>query len=565
MSERSRRLPQGLNIPEASPEKETLEHFEKFCWALPDPNSHDARFKLEEWQLGPLEDFFAKRDPAVDEDVVGLHEAKFFQHLWEWPTGVGKSTLFGAIILHHGMYVARLPRIFVVGGELEHARNTTNAASAFILEARRRGLALGYLWEPQEYQGGRIVPMWLDNLDVGIFAKTAGRKKEHAGGSSVEGKDPTLIVVEELHRHIDNGAAVSVLISKSIKAAARGATVKCIIGTTAGTNRDSYLGRLEALVLDEENGAVVEKDRRPGEYYTRAVDPDQETVAHIWAVPEEITPPPLSVTGGPELDEYLAHVVKASPASWVTVRGLRRVWKALGRLLRWQFLRQNANQWVTAGVGAVDRGQWWACHVEGLTIPSGSGVEVVVGLDRSYKWDHTAIVPVWVPPNGKVRVAGSVILDPQVGGQARKTRDVGTILEVMRERWPDMVVAFDRAQGGGDVADDLEKDHGLTIVDHDQGKQFEFACMKAAEYVENQKMEHDGDPTLTEHVLATVAKMVAGGKRWRGEKSDEESRIDGFDAWVMALNVATNPAMLERSKKKKVMSGDADDYRIEGL
>lgn len=552
MSERSRRLPRGIQLPEADPEKESLDHFEKFCWMLPDPDSSHGHFRLEEWQLGPLADYFD-----------GGNKATYFQHFWEWPTGLGKSTLFGALALHHGTYVVRRPRVYVVGGELEHARNTTNAAAAFVLESRKRGNAFGFWWEPQEYAGGRLVPMWLDNPDVGIFCRTAGRARAARGGSSVEGKDPSLILVEELHRHKDGGAAVSVLITKTIKAAARGATVKCVIGTTAGTNKDSYHGRLEAMVLDEDAGAQIEKDLRPGEYYTRAVDVDKETVAHIWAVPESVGPPPLTAIGGPELDEYLAHVARANPASWITERGLRRIWKALGRLLRWQFLRQNANQWVTAGVGAIERSQWWALKRDGLAIPEGPGIQVVIGLDRAYKWANTALVPVWKPPSGgPVRCAGAVILDPKIGGEQRRTRDVGTILEVMLERWPDMVVAFDRAQGGGDVAEELEERHGIAIIDHDQGKEFELACMKAAEYIENRKLEHDGNPKLSEQVLATVAKLTVGGRRWRGEPPDSETAIDGFDAFVMALNVATNPGL---RKVKHRLAGTIEDYRIESL
>lgn len=548
------RLPEGIRLPEPNPEKETLEHFERFAHTLPDPDSIDGHFKLEEWQMGPLEDFFA-----------GGATAEFFQHFWEWPTGNGKSSLFGALALHHATYVVRRPRVFVVGGELEHARNTTNAASAFVLEARRRGSVFGYWWESQEYQGGRLVPMWLDNPETGIFARSAGQRSEAQGGSSVEGKDPTLILVEELHRHSDNGAAVSVLISKTVKAAARKQTVKVVIGTTAGTNRDSFLGRIEESVLDTKAGAIVERDLRKGEYYIRAIDGDRETVGHIWAVPDSISPPPLSVTSGKDLDEYLKHVAAANPASWITARSLRRVWKALGRLLRWQFLRQNANQWTTAGVGAIDRGQFYALRTEGLTIPTGRGVKVVVGLDRGYKWATTAIVPVWKPAEGKVKVAGAVILEPPSDGvPRRKTRDVGTILEMMYQRWPDMIVAFDRAQGGGDVAEELEEQHGITIVDHGQGAPFEFASMKLGEYIENGKLEWDGPQEFVEQVLQAVAKPTMGGKRWRGQEPDAHTPIDAFDALAMALNVATS-SIGDTSNKGGVASGNVEDYRIEGF
>lgn len=556
MSGTARRLPKGLRPPEAHPENETLEHFERFCWTLPDPDS-DGRFSLEEWQIPPLEDYFA-----------GGSIAEFFQHLWEWPTGQGKSTLFAALGMHHSMYVVKRPRVFVIGGELEHARNTLNAAGAFVHEARNRGRALGYMWEHQEFQGGRLIPLWLANRDVGIFAKSAGRHKQTEGGSSVEGKDPTLILVEELHRHKDGGTSVGVLISKTVKAAARHQTVKVVIGTTAGTNRDSHLGRLEKTVLDEEAGATVQRGLRKGEYYIRAIDPDEEMVAHIWAVPEHISPPPLTQQSGDAIDAYLAEVVKANPASWITTKALKRIWKSLGRLLRYEFVRQNANQWTTAGLGALDRGQFYAQRRPGLMLPTGPGIQVVVGLDRGYKWATTSLVPVWKPPEGPVQCAGAVILKPPEDGKPRRTRHVGNILEVMRERWPDMIVAFDRAQGGGDVAEELEEEHGVTIVDHGQGIPFEFASMKLAEYVENRKVEwdvadDDQRDLFANQVLSAVMKLTSGGRKWRGEAPDQVTQIDSFDAFAMALNVATSP--LPQPKRRKIGYGDADDYRIEGL
>jgi hypothetical protein len=63
----------------------------------------------------------------------------------------------------------------------------------------------------------------------------------------------------------------------------------------------------------------------------------------------------------------------------------------------------------------------------------------------------------------------------------------------MRERWPDMVIVFDRNAGGGDVAEELEEDHGLTVIDHGQGTEFDLASMRLGEYVEEGKLEHDGN------------------------------------------------------------------------
>lgn len=512
-------------------EKETLEHFERFAYTLIVPET-GARLRLQGWQLALLEDYFAGEGPSP----------AFFQHLWEIPSGNGKSGLLGALALHHGTYCVPRPRVFVVGGELEHARNTTNAAAGFVNESKNRRGLLGAWWEPQEHSGGRLLPLWLDDQDVGIFARSAGRNVERKGGSSVEGKNPTLILVEEKHRHADGGAAVNTLIAKTIKAAAVGRAVKVVTITTAGTDRRSALGQELAKVLDEERGAQVQRDLRGDEYYTRAIDPDGETVAHIWEVPESVSPP-RDGDDDETLEAFFAHVKRANPADWITARTIRRIWRAMTRHGRWQFLRQNANMWVAAGLGAIDRGQWWNLRRRGLTIPEGKGVQVFVGLDRASKWDSTAIVPVWRAPDGKVRVAGVVILESPRDGKRRSGADVAAILTEMRVRWPDMVIVFDRNAGGGDVAESFEVKHGLTIVDHGQGAEFDLASMRLGELVEEGRLEWDAPKehleTFTRQVLSTVMKETHSGRRWRGEAPDEDTQIDAFDALAMAAHVAS--------------------------
>lgn len=560
MASRSRRMPPGVRRPDWSPENETLEHFERFAYTLIIPETGE-RLRLLSWQIDVLTDYFA--GTALD--------PMFLQHLWEIPSGNGKSGLLGAVALHHATYCVPRPRVFVVGGVLEHARNTTNAAAGFINESRTRNGILGAWWEPQEHAGGRLLPLWLDDQDVGIFARSAGRQKEREGGSSVEGKNPTLILVEEKHRHADGGAAVNTLIAKTVKAGAVGRTVKAVTITTAGTNRESPLGQELAKVLDVDAGATVQRDLRPGEYYLRAVDADGETVAHIWEVPESISPPRLD-NDPAGLDEFLEHVKRANPAPWITVRALRRVWRSMTRFGRWMFLRQNANIWTAVGLAALDRGQWWKLRRQGLVIPKGPGIRVHVGLDRASKWDSTAIVPVWKPTRAwldrnpgesdKVRIAGAIILRSPRDGKRRSTGDVAKRLEVMRERWPDMVIVFDRNAGGGDVAEEFETEHGLTVIDHDQGVAFDLASMRLGELVEESRLEWDVSDDehrelYAQQVLSAVMRVTAGGKRWRGEAPDDETEIDAFDATAMAVHMATTapdePAF------------NPDDYRIQQL
>ena len=99
--------------PVRSAEKDCLEHFERFCGYLRLPDTL-APLILEDWQRDPLRDYF---------------EHGALEHLWEWPTGMGKSTLLGALALHHATFVRVNPKVIILGGLGGHAKHTLKAAS----------------------------------------------------------------------------------------------------------------------------------------------------------------------------------------------------------------------------------------------------------------------------------------------------------------------------------------------------------------------------------------------------------------------------------------------------
>jgi hypothetical protein len=532
-SNRRRRSPVAW-LPERSPDKDNLEHFERFCHSLRLPDD-GGRFKLESFQFAVLEDYFA-----------GIMES-----LWLLPTGQGKSTLLGALALHHGTYVRRNPRVFILGGLGGHGRNTLDAASAFIEESPD----LSRWWVPQEYRMGRIKSL-IDRQGE-ILVSSAGRRAGGRGGSAQEGSAPTLVLVEELHRHEDNGAAVRTLTSKIGKKSKGRHRVRIVHVTTPGDSLDSVLGRLIERATDLEAGCTVETNRRKGEHYRRAIDADRDLVMHEWGVPDRIKPPEK---GAPkkQLDRYLREVKKANPAPFVTITDLRRAYKA-SSAEPWVFLRQNAGQWVTQDFAAIDRVGWMAgdCGAE-LKIPTGAK-GVCVGLDTATKWATTAITPVWVDPKTKrPRCCGAVVLKSEHRGAQRRLRDAIDVLEVMAARWPHMVVVFDRNYGGGLIAEQLEEDHGLTVVDHGQGVEFDLASMLLGELVDQHGFDHDGHPDVTAHILAAVARRSRYGRRWRLEQPRDGRPIDAADAVAMATNIALNPP----DPPEEI---DLDDYRIRRL
>lgn len=537
----TRRASGGGSLPTRSLANHTLKHFEWFCGTLRLPDELGP-FALEDYERTILTDYFA-----------GIPE-----NLWLLPTGQRKSMLLGALGLHCASYVRANARVFILGGLGGHGRNALDAAAAFVDRDPDR---LGRWWVLQEYGMGRLKSL----RDRGrIIVVSAGRRVGGRGGSTVEGEGPDLILVEELHRHEDDGQALATLQSKAQKKSHGGWIVPTVIVTTAGDTMFSALGRRIERATDLDAGAVVTQDR-PGEYYRRGVDADGDLVMHEWAVPDDVVLPvkPDGTTEDrarykTELLAFLAEVKKANPASFIRIDNLRRSLKALSKE-PWVFLRQHCNQWVTQDFPAIDKLGWLSGKIPGLEIPAGAK-SVFVGLDTATKWATTAIVPVWVDSEtGRPRTAKPVILKSPHPGAQRRMRDAIDVLEVMRQRWPDMVVVFDRAYGGGLIAEQLEEDHGLKVVDHSQGAPFELASMLFGELVDQHGFDHDGNEELTSHVLSAVARRSRYGRRWRIDAPRDGRPIDGADAVVMATNIALNPPAPDTADL------DLSEYRIEPL
>jgi phage terminase large subunit-like protein len=487
-----------------------------------------APFRLEDWQKDALKDYF---------------EADALEHLWEWPTGMGKSTLLGALALHHGTFVRINPRVIILGGLGGHAKHTLRAAAWFISQNR----TLTHWWVAQEYGMGRIKSLITEDAFGVIEISSAGQRKKMSG-TGQEGEAPSLVLVEELHRHEDNGAAVRTLTTKVQKRTVGAYRVRIVHVTTAGDIRDSPLGRMEDRAMAQTSHV---SEPRPGQYYTRASDEECDLIMHKWAVPDNIQSPPAGSTAK-VVDEFLAEVKKANPASFITLRNLRRSWKA-STAEPWVFLRQHANQWIVQHQAAISRYNWMQCKREDVVIPAGYG-PVYVGMDTAQRRDTTALVPVWMSEfTSKLTTAGAVILKSEDKATRRRMRDVIDVLEVMRQRWPDLVLVFDRNAGGGLIAEQFEEDHGLTCIDHGQGPPMEFASMLLGEVIAQSMFEHDGNQTLTEHVLAATAKPMYYGKRWRLDKPASGDPIDGAIALAMATHAA-HQAMGTQI--------NPDDYRI---
>lgn len=546
----TRRGSKGLWVPERSFEKHTLDHFERFCFTLKLPRDLGP-FRLEDHELAFLKDYFD-----------GIR-----RNLWLLPTGSRKSMLLGAVALHFGTYVCEDARIFLLGGMAKHAQHPLLAATGFV----DRSPDLSQVWEPQEYNGGRLKCL-VDRAM--IMVASAGNRVGENAGSSVEGALPDLILVEELHRHSDGGGAMDTLWTKAKKTGAQMAIV-----TTAGGNLDSRLGELIRDATNVPAGAIV-TETRPGEYYRRGLARGGTLVMHEWAVPDHIVPPSLpdgeqktADQYDAEVEAYLVEVKRANPVSFCTIEGLRETLEG-NKASPWVFQRQAANQWVTQSRMALDRVGWGlggpseAAGRLPAEIPNGTP-GVVIGLDLSDQWDRTAIVPV-VRGEEEYKVDGEIrtrtvffTAKPQIiradgTGRAIRRAEVISRLETLLEAWPDAVVAFDKSFGGEAVAEEFEESHGIRTIDVNVNKAFEQASMRLAELIAEGRIRHDGDEEMTAHILAAARKDSRYAHYWRLWKSPDGRPIDGAAALANAVWALSNPV------DEGVLLGP-DDFRITEL
>jgi hypothetical protein len=116
-------------------------------------------------------------------------------------------------------------------------------------------------------------------------------------------------------------------------------------------------------------------------------------------------------------------------------------------------------------------------------------------------------------------------------------------------------VIFDRNAEGESIAQELEDEHGLEVIEHSQDPSpMADAAMGFAESIGAGDIEHPNDDEFTAHVLAAKAKTTTGekwrlvapeqnrGARKQGQQdSDDVEYVDAAIAAAMLHHVATAP------------------------
>ena len=450
-----------------------LERFAAFCERH--LRLEDGRpFVLEEFQKTMLGDFFA----GATETLILIGKKN------------GKTSLLAALALWH-LTTVRDAQCVIAATARDQAARMADQAAGFI----RRSAGLGARMRVTQ----RVISSLVDGGRITVLA---------ADTDTTDGLlPPTLALVDELHR------AKSAELHGLLRDSLGPRHGRMIVISTAGDDETTPLGRmrLEAYRLPH-----VHRDGA----YRCARSANAMFAMHEWALDAE-----------DDLDD-LELVKQANPASWQTVEALRER-HASPSMESWQWARFACGVWLQGEDAAISPVEWAAAAAPGAVIPAGE--TIAVGVDLGWKWDTTAIVPLWHTPEQKWRFGAPSILVPPRDGTSLPVDRVFGAVEAMCDRWDVTRLVLDPSADGEHLAQRVESELGVEVVAHSQRPEpMSLAAQRFAAELRSGRMEHPAHPDFTAHVLSAAPKAAPSGS-WRFVK--RRRPIDALIAAAMVLSV----------------------------
>ncbi|HVS85648.1 MAG TPA: terminase large subunit [Gaiellaceae bacterium] len=477
----------------------TVDHFR--VWAAELELDSGERWDVDAFFAAYLEDYFAR----VPECWLIV------------PEGNGKTTSLAGLALYLLEHRANASIPWAASSR-DQAEIGYRQAEGLVLRSRR----LRSFLKCQE--GYRRIKNLLTGGRMQVFA---------ADDKTGDGVIPTDAFLDELHRHKD----LRLYRTWRGKLEKRGGQMGTI--STAGEPGSEFE---ETRTLIRQSTPVVE--RRPGFVHCRS-----EAIAlHEHALEE-----------GANVED-MAAVKLANPSPRITVEKLER--KRQSPTMTVEHWRRFVCNLATRGANAaVQEAEWDRWRVnrdrdEWLEIPAGEARWV--GLDVAWKWDTTALVPLWIPEPSFRLFGRATILTPPRDGTSLDPGLVEQALLAEHERGPIHTVVMDMTRAE-QLAAWIQDELGAEVVDRSQGNA--MAVMDYERFMEalrNGWLRHVGDPGLSRHVLNAVARQLPGGDtRFDRPQASRLGRRGQQDTRV--IDALTAAAMVHTTAAAELGADDDDD------
>ena len=422
------------------------------------------------------------------------------------PRKQGKTTMLAAYALWHLLEHDESPEVLLAASSDRQAGRLFEAVMQFV----RRNEHLRSQVHVREYMGE------ISRVDGGGKMLRLSSDPER-----LHGYNPSLVIVDELHAWQAPRLRRAWAALTTAGGARKSAQVFTI--TTAGethTRETSILGRL------------IDGNERQSELEKR----DALTVSRnfagrtlVWKYEAKTTDP---------FDT--AKIKAANPASWITEEYLAKQ-AANPELSPDEFLQLHACVWSSGSRRAwIPRGAWQALEVPELQVPDGA--ELFVGVDAALNDDCTAVAWAWrIPDSERIGVKCHVIgarrgvsCHELVAERSMDPRIAIEVINSLRDKGhPIREIAYDPNRF--ELAARILDEDGYRVADA-WGKRANQTRAWSAWFdgVTTQRIAHDGDLVLAEHVTHAEAEHAEAGWRVRKLRGQGTVKIDALVAAAMA-------------------------------
>lgn len=412
------------------------------------------------------------------------------------PRKNGKSAL-GSVLALYGLVLGP------DGGEVYSVAAEKEQAKIVFRDARRMVEN-----SPELSSGIRLYRDAMENTDNGSVYRVLS-----AEAYSKEGLSPTLVMFDELHAQ-PNRELFDVM---SLSMAARGNKSTLIAITTAGVKSDST-GRDSICYTLYQYGQKV----------ARGEEDDPSFFMGWW-----------ESSGNFRETETWA---EANPG-FGDLNDVEDFHSAIRRTPEPEFKTKRLNLFVSSAVIWLPDGAWEACEKPFEPSPDD---EIILGFDGSFSGDASVIVGAVIPKeeDDPVKVFLVKAWEKDLTEHDNDWRvDIMEVEQTIMEfcqRFPKVrEIACDpfRWQRSMEVLQQA----GLPIVEwpSTSARRMVPACAKFYDAVVEQRLEHDGNPTLARHLGNAVTKIDNLGPRIVKDKKDSPRKIDAAVAAVIAVDRAT--------------------------
>lgn len=458
-------------------------------------------FTVEHFREWALELELDNGEPWIVESYFELFTEDYFAGTPEnWllvPEGNAKTTGVGGLAVYLLEFRA-LAEIPWAASARDQAEIGYRQAAGFVRRSKRLSSFM------RCYDGYRRI----------VNTQTGGRIQVFAADDRTgDGVIPTDAFLDELHRHPD----LRLYRTWRGKLDKRGGQMATI--STAGEPGSDFEDTRTII-----RQSLPEVERRPG--FVRCLSP--ELSFHEYAVPED-----------GDVDDFET-VKLANPFSGITVEKLERK-RSTPTMTLAHWRRFTCNLATRGDMAAIMESEWADSETE-VEIPEGA--EVWLGLDVAWKWDTTALVPLWWRDEGFRLLGPATILTPPRDGTSLEPALVEAAILNMRDLYSVDTVVMDTSKAE-QLASWIESELQCVVVDRQQTNT--MACVDYARFMEALRsgwLQHGDDLGLKRHALNAVARVLPGGdarfdRPMQNRRSPDQNRrvIDALTAASMVHSV----------------------------